>query len=250
MKLEIPQELTGLLHSHYDTVLADDSLSDVDVLLFSLYLIERQQNSASTARDKLKDAFVSLGRKDDNFRKAFFSAKQSSSISEVGDSISFLSKGLDRINKISGQLGKSPVYIIKSSETFTAIKRLEEFLSGQSNTKEVWLCDSYISESTLFPFTAMRGKTSLLKVLTTNISDQDKFNGYKAKFEKEIGISVQVKISKMIHDRFIIFDGSCWSIGCSIKDIGNKDTMIREISEVSGSMKSLFSERWSESKSI
>jgi hypothetical protein len=50
--------------------------------------------------------------------------------------------------------------------------------------------------------------------------------------ENETGISVEVKVSGKIHDRYLISGDKCWSFGASLKDLGNKDTVIREISEV------------------
>jgi len=63
---------------------------------------------------------------------------------------------------------------------------------------------------------------------------------------RELNITIEVKVNQKIHDRFIISGKQCWSIGSSIKDLGNKDTTIREISEVVTSMKALFFERWTE----
>jgi hypothetical protein len=56
----------------------------------------------------------------------------------------------------------------------------------------------------------------------------------------------EIKINKKIHDRFIICGDMCWSIGSSIKDLGNKDTIVREINEVAFSLRHLFLQRWDE----
>ncbi len=60
------------------------------------------------------------------------------------------------------------------------------------------------------------------------------------RFKEETNINVEVKLNRKIHDRYLISGGRCWSIGTSIKDLGNKDTVIKEISEVTDSLKQLL----------
>jgi hypothetical protein len=90
-------------------------------------------------------------------------------------------------------------------------------------------------------------KLKSLRILTFQIQDHEKFREYRNKMQKEYGVMIKVKVSNKIHDRYMITGDKCWSFGASIKDLGNKDTMIREISEVVESMKGIFSERWDES---
>lgn len=246
LKFKIPTEMSGLLHKHYDTIIADVSLSNIEVFLISIYLIEKINQKAGAQHNNCKVLFVSLGRKNYNFRKALYDTKNKSLVEEIDGIIYFSSKGLEYINKILGKIGKFQVYIIKSGKNFTAIKLFEEFLDTQIIDEEVLLCDPYISHSTLFPFSLLKGRIKSLKILTSNIYDSDKLNDYKKKMSNEFNISIEVKINKKIHDRFIISGKKCWSIGSSIKDLGNKDTVIREISEVVKSMKELFWERWNE----
>ncbi len=244
--IDIPPEMSGILQKHHNTVIADSSLTDLDVILTSIYLMENSNKKAGINYNEIKDLFVSFGRKDKNFKVNIYQAKKKSLIKEKDKNLYFLSDGLNRIRNILGQIGKSPVYVIKYGENFSAIKLFEEFLINQLNG-EVLLCDSYISHSTLFPFSVLKGKIKSLKILTANIYDSDKFKDYKNKLHKEINIPIEVKVNKKIHDRFIICGSKCWSIGGSIKDLGNKDTVIKEISEVVSSMKDMFMDRWNES---
>ena len=243
--IEIPAELSGLFHKHHDVILADDSLSDIEVILACIYLKEDAKKRAGVEYDECKELFVALGRKEDNFRKNISLAKMNSLIR--GDKTLFLLiGGLKKIRKVLGKIGKTPVFVIKSGETFSAIRLFEEFLRTQIGSEDVILCDSHISHSTLFPFVVLKGKMKSLKILTANIHDPDKFRDYMSRMIRELCIQVAVKTSNKIHDRFIISDDKCWSIGSSIKDFGNKDTTIKEISEVTASMKDLFQERWNE----
>lgn len=245
-EIEFPPDISGLLFKYQNRVLADDSLVDTDVLLLSIYLIEYTNEETGVKYTDCKDLFVSLGRKEDNFRKVVYYAKKESLIEEKDGLFHFLIKGIKRIRECLGHRGKTSMYIIKSGENFTATKIFEEFLSTKIKCKEILLCDPYISPSTLFPFSVLKGRVESIKILTSNIFDKDKFKEYKRKMKRETGICIEVKDNKKIHDRYLIYDDKCWHIGSSIKDLGNKDTTIKEISEVVTSMKDLFLKRWNE----
>lgn len=247
-KITFPDELSGLFHRHYDRVLLDDSLSDKDAILLAIYLVERQNGKAGVNYADCKKLFVSLGRKEDpNYAVNIHNARKESLIERKDSVLYFLSGGLKRVRDLLGQVEKAPVYVIKSGQSFTARKLLEEFLTQEINSEDLLLCDSYVSSTTLFPLVVLNGKVKSIKLLTTNVQDSDKFRDYKKRMEKETGINIEVKLSDKIHDRYLITGDKCWSFGASMKDLGNKDTVIREISEVTASMKDLFSERWSES---
>jgi hypothetical protein len=245
-RIEIPQEMSGLLRKHYDSIIADDSLTDLDVILISINLIERVNKKAGARYDDIKKLFVSFGRKEENFKANIFQAKNKVLKIDKEDNITFLSKGLKRLEKILGQIGKSQVYVVKSGEYFTARKLFEEFLINEIKDKELLLVDPYISPSTLFPFSVLKGRITNIKILTSNIYEDIKFEEYKKQLEKETNINVEVKDNKDIHDRFLISGEKCWSIGSSIKDLGNKDTMIIEIKGVTNSLRDLFQLRWDE----
>lgn len=245
-RLEIPNEISGLFHKRHDILIADNSLTDIDVILACIYLIENANKKAGVEYSECKEMFVSLGRKDDNFRASLSRAKKNSFLREESRKLFFLSNGLNRIRKVLGQVAKAPVYVIRSGQNFSAIRLFEEFLTLQIEIGDLLVCDSHISHSTLFPFLVLKGKIKSLKILTANVHDTAKFKDYKKKMIKELSIPIEVKINSKIHDRFIISEDKCWSIGSSIKDLGNKDTVVREISEVASSMKDLFKDRWSE----
>jgi len=247
-QIEIPSELSGIFQKHYDAVLADSALTDLDVILISIYLIEYSNKKAGAKYDDVRDLFVNLGRRDRNFTANISRAQNKDIIKLTEDrNIQFLSNGLKRLRELLGQVGKSPVYVIRSGENFTGIKLFEEFLNVQVNDEDVLLCDPYIGPQTLFPFSTLKDKIRSLKILTANVYEADKFEDYRKRLSKELDIPIEYKVNKKLHDRFIIFGDNCWSIGASIKDLGNKNTTIREIGEVVSSMKDLFTERWNES---
>jgi hypothetical protein len=247
MKIGLPEEASGLFQKNYDRILVDDSLSDKDVILLAVYFIEQQNKKAGANYAEVKKLFISLGRKDvPNYAVNIHNAKKDSLIEQKDSTLFFLSGGLKRIRDLLGQVEKAPVYVIKSGESFTAVKLLEEFLTREIQPGELLLCDSYISPSTLFPFSVL-DKVKTIKILTTTVQNSDKFREYVNKMQKETTIVIQVKVSNKIHDRYLITGNRCWCFGASIKDLGNKDTTIREISEVTKSMRELFQERWNES---
>lgn len=247
-KITYPSEISGLFHKHYDRLLADDSLSDKDVILLAIYLIEQKNGKPGASYVDCKRLFASLGRKEDpNYKVNIHNAKKESLIQQEDSVLHFLSRGLKRIRDLLGQVEKGPVYVIKSGQTFTAKKLLEEFLTQEIKSEELWLCDSWVSSKTLFPLSVLGDRVKSIRILTANVGDSDKFRDYKTRMEKETGMTIEVKLSKKIHDRYLITGDKCWSFGASIQDLGNKDTTIREISEVTVSMRDLFEERWNES---
>ncbi|MHA1223081.1 MAG: hypothetical protein ACTSP3_07470 [Candidatus Heimdallarchaeaceae archaeon] len=245
-KYRIPPELSGVFYKYYDDLLIDDSLSNLEVLLICIYLINYQKETSEADYDECKKLFIQLGKKEENFRKVIYTAKNDNLIKVTNKNIKFLSKGIKRISKIVGLLGKTPVYVIKSGENFSSLKLFEEFLSHNADNYEVLLCDSHISAETLFPFTTLKGSVKTIRILTANIYNKAKFGSYLKKMKKEFNINIEVKENKKIHDRYIIFNNSCWTIGTSIKDLGNKDSVIRDITIIIKTIRDLFEERWNE----
>ncbi|MCW1304567.1 MAG: hypothetical protein OH354_02225 [Candidatus Parvarchaeota archaeon] len=244
---ELVSRFSGLIHQYYDRFLADDSLSNVDVLLLSLYIIEQRNNKAGTTYNELKELFLSLGRNENNFNVALHRSKKQNLIEKKENLLFFLIRGLKQVWKILGLTGKSRVYIFKSGEFFTAIRLFEEFLQKEMKKDEILLFDPYISSQTIHPFLILKGRLKYLKILTSNVYDMEKFNDYKKKFENETGIKIEIRKNLKIHDRWLICGDRCWSIGSSIKDLGNKDTLIKELDGVTNSLVDLFQLRWNES---
>ncbi|MBX4196516.1 hypothetical protein KW805_02930 [Candidatus Pacearchaeota archaeon] len=227
-------------------MLLDDRVSDTDAILVSLHILEYSQDKSGATYPDCRDVFISLGRKEESYRKRMHEAKADNLIYQDDHGIFFLIKGLKRLQDLLGKTRKSPVHIIKAGKNFSGIKLFEEFLTVEFEGEEVLICDAHVSQETLFPLTALEGKIKRIKILTSNIYDKDKFDGYIKKIQKELKIEVEVRTSNKIHERYMLSGDSCWSIGASIKDLGNKDTVIKEINEVMTSMRELFLERWNE----
>jgi len=244
----ILKKYSGLVNNYHDRYLVDNALTDIDVFLFTIFVIEESNKKAGVLYNNIRDVFSYLGRDEVNLRKHVYYCKKYN-LTE-GDArsgvITLTINGLKKIREVLHQIEKQPVYLIKSGTNFTAIRLFEEFLQTEIKADQLLLFDSYISHLTLFPFAILNGKLKTINILTTKIHDKEKFDAYVEKMKKEMNIDVKFKINPKIHDRFVIAGNKAWSIGASIKDFGNKDTMIKEISEVYDSMKDLFQERWSE----
>ena len=245
---ELLEKYSGIFLRYFDRVLLNSSLSNTDALLLCVHIIDVKNKKSGAKYDEVRNLFVTVGRKYENFRKVVYYCKKNEliEIDEKNRIIFLLHKGLKRLWKILGEVGKSKVYIVKAGKRFSAIRLFEEFLEEEVSSNEIFVCDPYISDKTLFPFSVLSGKLRIIRMLTNNISDQQKFFHYKKMFEREYGIKVEIRINKKIHDRFIIAGNKCWHIGTSIKDLGNKDTIIKDLSEVCDSLRYLFEERWNE----
>lgn len=251
IELNIPDNLTGVVHQYHERFLADDSLSDIDVVLFSLHLLETNKNTSGASYEEVRRLFTTLGRKDQpNFAVAFHRARKQSFIDLFDNTVRFQVKGIKRLEGVLGFTWRAPIYLIKAGQSFSAIKLFEEFLMNEITGGEVLLCDSHISPPTLFPFSILKGKLQVLRILTSNVYENDKLIEYKNKLQKEAKLSVEIRQSYKIHDRYLISGKKCWGIGTSLKDLGNKDTVINELTNVVDSLKALFTERWAEATSI
>ncbi len=240
--------LGGLIQEYQDRIFIDDSLTDQDVLLLSVFTCDHHSKATGTLYKILKDTFLALGRKEGNFRVALSNAAKTKLIDyKQKDKIILLNlTGLKRVREILGQSENTTVYVVKSGEKFSSIKIFEEFLSKEASEPKIFLCDSHISDKTLFPFSVLGGTLKELRILTANIYDTPKFTDYKNRLHTEFDIIVTEKINTKIHDRYLLSGKSAWMIGTSIKDLGNKDSIIKQVDELYDSLKDVFDLRWSE----
>jgi len=85
--------------------------------------------------------------------------------------------------------------------------------------KSIVIVDNYIDDTVLVHLTKIK-KGVQVKIVTKSISDQFKLD--IKKFEDQY-FTIEVNVSKDIHDRFIIIDGEVlYHLGASLKDLGRK----------------------------
>ena len=112
------KNFSGLIHRYQDKFLADESMSNPDVLLLSIYIIDKKNRKSRAKDDEVKELFLSLGRKESNFRVAVTRAKKRSWVEYKNGQFSLLIGGVKKIREVLGQVEKLPVYLL----TFEKVK--------------------------------------------------------------------------------------------------------------------------------
>lgn len=125
--------------------------------------------------------------------------------------------------------------LIPAGRLLRGKEELEEILKGLKGSYAM-VCDPYCSSNTLTVLESIPSDLPLT-ILTVNIADERKFIDAAIILKgkgRNIMVAVVPKTSRdKPHDRFIVTDSRGWQIGASIKDIGNKDTNIHELSNLS-----------------
>lgn len=100
-------------------------------------------------------------------------------------------------------------------------------------TKSITVVDPYLDSSTFIVLGTIASQNSNISLLTYNIPTD--FAHEAKKFLSQYKhIRLEVRKTSEFHDRFVVLDSaSCWHLGCSIKDAGNKAFMISKIEDQS-----------------
>jgi hypothetical protein len=70
-----------------------------------------------------------------------------------------------------------------------------------------------------------------IRILTSKLPADLALEGKKW-LSQHAGSSLEVRTTKVFHDRFIVLDDTaCWHVGCSIKDAGSKAFMLSELED-------------------
>ena len=107
--------------------------------------------------------------------------------------------------------------IFFEGQVFDAYKFVSDLI--RSAEKSIVIVDNYIDDTVLVHLTKIKEGVQV-RIVTKSISDQFKLD--LKKFEEQY-FSIGVKVSKDIHDRFIIIDDKdAYHFGASLKDLGKK----------------------------
>lgn len=153
------------------------------------------------------------------------------------------------INKLGFELQEDHVISLVTKEEiyteprpFDAFRVIEKIIRSGKN--RIGIIDPYVDESLFILYLGDTPPEINIKIITTNM--YDKFREVARKFRKQRP-RFEVRLSKEIHDRYIIVDNKAWTIGQSIKDAGNKPLTLIMLDDTSKALE-LFEKLWTESK--
>ena len=243
-----------LIHCYHRKWLVDqEKLTGNDIVLLSIYMSCNYNKVGEIEYEKALELSKKLGLQSIYFSIYTSRIKKRGLIEEIVKQnrkyLALKFKGLRWIKKLLGK--PLDEYLIISKGMFYTAKMKFETILENAKDEEILVCDPYISDKTLHPFTVLADKNiKYIKLLTSNVSNSDKLVSYVKDFEKEFNIKIEIRNVKGIHDRYVIFDTEAWFLGSSIKDLGNKDTILAKVSPLLNSLRELFFRRWEEAESI
>lgn len=142
--------------------------------------------------------------------------------------------------------------VLLPKRPFTGLRELKNILKNAEGY--VKIIDPYVGEETLDLLIDIPEKLSI-RFLTSHTGGKDKERRFrrlcqKFKIERP-GFEIRKCDPKLIHDRFILARRKGWSVGTSLKDIGKKLSMIKEMSsQVKAEMETIFEKIWSNSHEL
>lgn len=257
--IESDDELKAIMNK-IGRVYLPSGLSNIELMVLAVYIRTRINSRVcnSTSYQDTKKIFNYLGG---NFSEYSNILKEGSSSGALGffDQVEEIDRkthsvivpvisgnqGYEVLQKILGKISGGRSRLIVAGTKFSSRMNFVEFLNEKKDINDVRLVDSYINSQTLLTFATMEKKPVKLRVITANITqNSDSFANDLKEFVKESGTDLEIRLSKDVHDRYIIFGSEVWSLGSSIKDLGNKDAIISQIESLRNSIIDLFEVRW------
>lgn len=243
-----------IIHEFYGKLLLEDKPSDKTALLLSLYMCSNKNKQSEITYEEVRKLFVAMGRKEDNFAVNLFNAKKEGLVDEREEGkvklLSLKVKGLKAVKDMLGETIGVKTWLIESGKVYSGKKVCQEIVMSKIGSTAK-ICDPYCGTRTLDLIRGIKQKCKIF-LLTQVIEEKETFRRELKDFAKEflqLEIEVRVFDGKTLHDRYIISDGNCWSIGSSLKDLGNKDTTITKLDdEVRYAIEEMFDKRWQEAK--
>jgi hypothetical protein len=136
--------------------------------------------------------------------------------------------------------------ILRPEKPFTGVRELQKILENADGY--VKIIDPYIDEETLDALMSIP-KELPIRFITSFTGGEEKERRFvrlcrKFKIER-LGFEIRKCDPNLIHDRFILTKSRGWSIGASLKDIGKRLSMIKELSpKAKTEMDTLFEQIW------
>ncbi len=244
-----------IIHEFHDKLLLDNKISDKTALLLSLYMSSNKNKQSEIPYDEVRKLFVAMGRKEDpNFAVNLFNAKKEGLVDEREEGkVKLLSLKIEGLKAVKDKLGETigvKTWLIESGKVYSGKKLFQEIVMSKIGSSAK-ICDPYCGTRILDLISGIKQKCKI-SLLTQVIEQKETFRRELQDFTREFqNLEIEVRIfdGKTLHDRYIISDGNCWSVGSSLKDFGNKDTTITKLEdEVRYAIEEIFDKRWQEAK--
>ncbi len=174
------------------SILTSDKSIEISIMIMRAFVAMRKfiQSNAQVFQ-RLDRVEVKLLENDQKFNKVFDALESKDRIPDQG--IFFEGQIFDAYNFVSDLFRKAK--------------------------KSIILADNYIDDTVLVHLTKLKASVHI-KIITKSVSDQFRLD--LKKFGEQY-FPIEVKVSKAIHDRFIIIDGEVlYHLGASLKDLGKK----------------------------
>lgn len=192
---------------------------------------------------------MKIGRKEPNFNVNLGNLKKKGFVDEKVEKgirvIALTIEGLKAAKAQMPTIGEN-TWIIESGKTFSGKKLFRDIVLTNVGTY-LKICDPYCGVRILDLLTEITNNCKI-SLLTQKVDKEPEFKRELADFKKElpnIDIEVRIFTANKLHDRYLITDKMCWSIGASLKDLGNKDTLITKLGEdIRQALEETFESRW------
>jgi hypothetical protein len=246
----------NLFHEFHGKLLIDDKLTDSEVLLISVYMCCNKEQKAEISYYEAKDTFLKFGRKGQNFYVNMGLLKKRGLIDEEARKetrfLSLTIEGLKATKALITDTVGTSTWFIESGKAFSGKKLFKEIvLSAVGSYMKI--CDPYCGVRILDLLSEI-SENCKISLLTQTVEKEAQFKRELADFKKElpnIDIEVRIFATNKLHDRYIITESTCWSIGSSLKDLGNKDTLVTKLTdEIRQAIEETFEARWKISNPI
>jgi hypothetical protein len=156
---------------------------------------------------------------------------------------------LETVKDLIGETVGIRTWVVEAGKVYSGKKLFQEVVRPNIGNS-LKICDPYTSARTL-DFLTNIGRRCKVFLLTQTIDNKGNFQRELKDFQKEfteIDIEVKIFSKSTLHDRYMISDDAAWSIGASLKDLGNKDTIITRLGdEIKYALEEMFEKRWNES---
>ncbi len=147
-------------------------------------------------------------------------------------------------------------YFFKPNSQYEFHKEFKRIISPVND--RIWFWDNY-ADGEIIEYISSFVDLNKLKEIRVICSDKPGALKYTSALKLEIrkfqnqysGITIQAKISKASHDRFVIVDDLKWTLGPSLKDAGNTACTINQLKDKSGDdLLDFYKNEWNKSTTL